>query len=176
MDNDDKKDGRGNAPGSFGTRIKPGEVKNPKGRPKGAKGVFATAKKALMRQVEWQEKGKKLKGPLFAAFMDACVKQGMHDVKFAQMVMTWIHYLTNRETFAERDQIEAERYQTMKKTLDVYELHESRLFELTDDEQKDLIAAVKEAKRKHPMMTVEELCAKIVEAKGLGYLVKKPIK
>jgi hypothetical protein len=47
---DNKKDGRGKQPNSFGTRIKRGEVRNPEGRPLGATGLAHTRANSSARE------------------------------------------------------------------------------------------------------------------------------
>jgi hypothetical protein len=134
MDNEDKKDGRGHAPHSIYTRIKPGEVRNPKGRPKGATGRKADWEREMNRRVTVTENGKEVQIPLRRYMYRSVILQAGKDPKLFELVM-------NQDYRYEREDNAAEARRKRVETL-----IETGLGECFDDlTENDKIALLKRA-------------------------------
>ncbi|TKW61401.1 MAG: hypothetical protein DI628_01885 [Blastochloris viridis] len=162
-----KKTGKGHGEGSKATRIKPGEVKNPKGRPIGSRNMATIVREALMRDVEWPEKGELLRIPLVSAFIDACMKQGMKDVRYAQMMMDMIIFMSHHDAQMEYQRQETENYETWKTMINIYRLHDAKLMDLDEKVLDELIATAQKnvAKPMGGVQFMEKLEEKIKKDK-----------
>jgi hypothetical protein len=162
------KDGRGHAPGSMETRIKKGEKKNPHGRPKGAKGVAATMRKAFLQQADWLGDGKK-------TYIEALVEGGTKHVfkgnhHHFDLVLEMLVHVSRIEQVREYSAEEREHRKVSKDLVRVYEAHHLRLLELTDDEFDAISKFVKEKQRQTrggPLKPIEEIAADIMAEEKL---------
>jgi hypothetical protein len=102
MDNEEKKDGRGHAPHSIYTRIKPGEVRNPKGRPKGATGRKADWDREMKRLVTVTlENGKEVTMSMRRCLYRTAILQARKDPKYYELVMALDYRYERDDTAAE---------------------------------------------------------------------------
>jgi hypothetical protein len=160
------KDGRGHAPGSMETRIKKGEKKNPHGRPKGAKGISATMKKALLNTVTLQENGKIKRVTMIEAMVEGSTKHIIKgDPRYLDLALDIFFHISKLEQVREYTAEEREHRKVSKDLVRVYEAHHLRLLELTEDEFDGVVKAVKEKQRQArggPLKPIEEIAADII--------------
>jgi hypothetical protein len=144
--------GRGNGPGSFRTRIKPGEVRNPKGRPTGAKGVLAALKKAMMGKVAWTENGKRETGTLLEAMFSAGMKHAIKgDARFFELAIRMMQIALAMEQGIEIREENHNRHEYLCDLIRLYKIHEHDLMNMDPEHFADLVEKVK-AERKPSTM------------------------
>lgn len=162
MDNMNKPDSRGHSPGSFATRVKAGEIKNPRGRPKGAKGVVAELRKIMLSKVDWVGEGQMT---YIHAMVDAATRnayKGNHQQ--LDLLLEMFVHISRVEQVRENTTEERQHRNDLQALLRIYEAHEHKIFELTDDEFSKLIKLIKSKKKDNPLRPIEDIFADVVAA------------